>query len=148
MAGDKLTKVFFDLSGQDHAPGAESVWAQHVRENEFRIDNSPLHVYAISYNDIVSVSTKENNFFFESVVKRGGHSTLRVFFKISKPDLDFIKEQLRPFLNLGCSYEGDGKKLYAIDVPPEVDIRKVKSLLEEGENIGKWEYEEGYVHRG
>jgi hypothetical protein len=81
---------------------------------------------------------KEENLFFKSVVKRGGHSTLRVFFKISDPNPEFIKEQMQAFLDIGCAYEGNGKRLYAIDVPPPTDVEKVISLLKQGENIGKW----------
>lgn len=143
---ENLAKVFFDLSGQDFGPGAESVWAEYVKDNYFRIDNSPLYVYGVSYNDIVAVTVKEENLFFESVVKRGGYSTLRVFFKISDPNPTFIKEQLQPFVDIGCGYEGNGKRLYAIDVPPQVDVAKVIEILKDGENIGKWEYEEGYIH--
>lgn len=147
VGNEKLAKVFFDLSDTAWGEMTESVWAEHIKENQFRIDNNPFHAYGVSYNDIVSVKVKENNLFFDSVVQRGGHSTFRVFFKISDPNPAFIKEQLQPFLDIRCSYEGDGKRLYAIDVPPETDIEKVIQHLKAGENIGKWEYEEGYVYR-
>lgn len=147
MDNKKLVKVFFDLLGEKHAPGTESVWAEHVKHNQFRVDNNPLYMYGVSYNDIVSVNVRENNLFFDSVVQRGGHSTFRVFFKISDPNPDFIKEQLQPFLDMGCSYEGDGKRLYAIDVPPEVNVEEIVQHLKVGENIRKWEYEEGYVYK-
>jgi len=42
---EKLAKVFFDLSGTSSATGAESLWAEHIKENLFRIDNIPLCVY-------------------------------------------------------------------------------------------------------
>ena len=77
--------------------------------------------------------------------KGGGHSTYRVFVenenaKASKT-LDMIKA-------MGCDWEKaeiNGGELYAIDIPPEVDIYKVYEILERGQREGDWLFEEGYV---
>lgn len=146
MVKGNLVKVFFELD-INGGPGSESMWAEPVKDNEFRLDNIPFFAYGVSYNDTIQVTVREDNLFFESVVRRGGHSTFRVFLKISDLETKFIEKQFQPFVDLGCSYEGNGQRLFSIDVPPTVDLKKVVDLLEEGENISKWEYEEGYVSK-
>lgn len=101
-----------------------------------------MYVYGISYGDIISACMKDNNFFFDGVTKREGHSTYRIFVNSYTKE---ITEDLKEFERVGCGYEGDGKRLFAIDVPPNVDVIKVRSLLLDGEKKGKWEWEIGYV---
>lgn len=144
---EKLAKIFFDLKSTGWDIEAESVWGEHTRDNQFIIRNIPLHAYGVSLGDTVSVVVKENNLYFDTVVQRGGHSTLRVFLKVSESVEDFVRQQLKPFGELNCAYEGDGKRLYTIDVPPSTDVEKVIQILREGENKKKWEYEEAYVYR-
>jgi uncharacterized protein DUF4265 len=45
---------------------------------------------------------------------------------------------------LGCTYEQASSHLLLVDVPPHADIYAVYVLLEEGENAGVWDFEEGH----
>jgi hypothetical protein len=49
---------------------------------------------------------------------------------------------------MGCDWERTnfrGGELYALDIPPEVDIYKIYDVLEKGQREGSWLFEEGYV---
>jgi hypothetical protein len=39
------------------------------------------------------------------------------------------------------------ESLYAIDIPPTVNINEAYKVLEQGEADGVWEFEEGYYHK-
>ena len=45
---------------------------------------------------------------------------------------------------LGCTFEKATARLYAVDVPKESDIDAVYRALEQGEEAGAWEFEEGH----
>jgi hypothetical protein len=51
-----------------------------------------------------------------------------------------------PIEALGCSYESsmNPEVEFAVDVPPEVDVHAVFSLLQRGEQEGIWEFGEGH----
>ena len=77
------------------------------------------------------------------VVSRGGHSTYRIFAKKGDEN-PRVQALLRKLNDLHCGIEGATKKLIAVDVLPEADIRKVYQALEEGEDAGIIDFEEGH----
>lgn len=144
-----MVKVSFDLKETGWKWKEEKMWAIPVNSNgEFRLDNIPLLVYGISQGDIFLAELAEDGFFhFKSVMKRGGHSTVRVHFKTNPLDLNIIRTYLDALNKFGCNYEGNGSTLYALDIPAENDLSKIIGFLKEIEARGVWEYEEGYIHK-
>ena len=139
-----LVKIVFRLSeNQHHGHGAETIWAEKLVDGRYRLDNSPFYVYGVSYGDIVIAKPEQGQLTFSSVAGRGGHSTYRLFLANELGEEGF-KKHWEVFAKQGCSYEGATKRLIAIDVPPEADIYTVYKLLEKGEALGVWEFEEGY----
>jgi uncharacterized protein DUF4265 len=114
--------------------------------NRLVVDNSPFYVYGISFGDVVTAVPDGARLLFDRVIERGGHSTYRIKLPAGTDHRYFLTYW--PALEaLGCSYEGSSagvRRLYAIDVPPEADIHEVYRMLEEGENEGRWEFEEGH----
>lgn len=111
----------------------------------FVLENSPFYVYGVSYKDVVHAASQGGDVVFDSVFKRGGHSTYRV-----KLASGIGREQFQQYwpqlAALGCTYEwsaSNERPLYAIDVPPESDVFEVYRVLEEIEAIGVWQFEEG-----
>ena len=79
-----LVKIFFELDDDAHNEvGTESLWAQAQSNNLFKIDNIPFYVYGVSSDDLVEINVRDNNLFFSKVVQRSGHSTLRVFLRMT-----------------------------------------------------------------
>jgi len=112
----------------------------------YQVENSPFHAFNISFGDKIDVIGESNDLTFKSVVSRGGHSTYRVRLPIGQ-NHDYFLEHWTELEALGCSYEGsslDQRYLYAIDIPPAVDVAHVYRLLEDGESSGNWEFEEAH----
>lgn len=118
----------------------------YVSGDRYRIDNSPFYAFDISCGDIVNVREASGRLLFDSVSERGGHSTYRVKLPSGKGHEDFLKYW--PELSaLGCSFEGssvDERRLYAIDLPPEVDVQAAYDVLRANEDAGVWEFEEAH----
>ncbi|MFM2374713.1 MAG: hypothetical protein RLZZ234_708 [Candidatus Parcubacteria bacterium] len=145
---ENLVKVFFDLSGTGWEWESESLWALAEESTDiFKLDNIPLLAYGISQGDIFRAElSKDGVYYFKEVIKHEGNSTFRINFK-EIPDKKVLEEYLNDFKTIGCNYEGNGATIYAIDVPSEVDQKKVVELLMKGEASALWDYEEGYVYK-
>jgi hypothetical protein len=135
-----LRKVVFDREG-----GTETVWAETVGDDRYRLRNTPFYVYGVSENDIVIAKPIPDSsvLAFARVSLRGGHSTYRLF--LLHPDEERAFRKYRESLErTGCRYERATRSSLAIDVPPSADIYSVYDLLAEGEKAGVWEFEEGH----
>lgn len=120
----------------------ETVWAEDLGEGRAKIDNSPFYAYSVSYLDIVETEVTED--FVEAVEVRqpSGHSTLRIVV-FDEDTQEAFEKAWPPLEALGCTYEGwSSIGLYSVDVPPETDLAAVRSVLDQGEAEGVWEYEE------
>jgi len=126
-----------------HGKSSETVWIESLGDGLYALRNVPFYSIGISYNDIISVEIRDGENYLKFVVRRGGHSTYRIILKDH-----VVAEQFRnywvPLEEIGCTYEKGSGNLFAIDVPANTDIDKAYSFLERGEEVGIWEFEEGY----
>jgi hypothetical protein len=133
-----------------HGTSSEGIWARLVKalppyKAIVEVDNIPFFTRSLSLRDKISIMYDEGRVKFDAVFERGGHSTCQVFvenesFKASRM-LDMVKA-------IGCDREMAefrGGKLYALDIPPEVDIHEVYEILDKGQREGSWLFQEGYV---
>jgi hypothetical protein len=132
-----------------HGAGSEGVWVKLIEpladKAIVEVNNIPFFSTAVSLGDTIVIAFRNNEVVFESVVERGGHSTYRIFFQ--NPNGDETKALLR-FNELGCYWESTsfrGGKLFALDIPPHVNVYDIYEMLESGEKDGLWLFEEGYV---
>lgn len=142
----KLEKIVFNLPNAWHGQGTETVWAEPIGQNLFRIDNVPFYVFGISFNDLVEGKKDGNLFQFKKKVSSKGHSTYRILIE----NVDNVKWERfwKPLKEIGCSFEGakiGTIQLLAVDIPPNVKIGKAFKLLEKGEAAGIWDFEEACV---
>jgi hypothetical protein len=120
----------------------ECLWATPLGGNRYLIDNIPFFAAGIALNDTVEARiVPDGELEFVRRVIAGGHSTLRVS---AKPGLNArLQQQLG---DLGCGIEGTGPdSLFAVDVPPETDLRQVLSLCKAWLADGSAEYETGWL---
>jgi hypothetical protein len=148
-----MEKIFFQLpDGEWHGARSESLWAQKINLSHdrviYKIDNIPFYTKSVSLNDLVlgSENKEWGGVEFTSIVEHSGNSTYRI---ITIPK-NFLSDW--PSLEkLGCCYESsaiDERKIYAVNVPAESDIQQIYGILENGEILSKWIFEEGYFgHR-
>ena len=138
---EDLTKVWVDLPNH-WATGGESMWAAKVGPDLYEIRNVPFHAYGLNYCDVVRAVEREADQKPEilSLVKPGGHRTLRAIFKDHVPVADRgpLLAELKP---LCASYENADDIQFAIDVEPDGDYAAVCDQLFQWEKSGLLEYE-------
>lgn len=139
----KLVKIFFPLDPNAwHGSASESLWAESLGADRYRLKNSPFYAFGVSCEDIVVGRAVGEKKWFVRVAIYGGHSTYRI--RLEKLDLNspIFLRYWAPLQELGCSYEqGD---VLSVDVPPHVDIYRSYDCLLAGEDAGAWEFEEGH----
>lgn len=136
-----VTIAFNDESGT-----VENMHATALPDGSFRLENIPFHVYGISFGDEFRAKVADDRLFFDEITRRGGHSTYRLKLPAEVTHEQFLK-LWQPFAKKGCSFEGSSAEqwpLYAIDIPPGVDVQAIYQQFTEGENQGLWEFEEGH----
>ena len=108
----------------------ETVWAQPVGPDQYRLDNSPFWAYGVSWRDVVEAHPDEDGMLaFVRIVEKSGHRTLRL---ILKPPADKAPESqavLDGIVALGATYEGMNPGYLAIDIPPEIALERVTEFL-------------------
>lgn len=140
-----LTKVTFTLEKADwHDHASETMWAEPIDGQRFRIRNVPFYAYGVSYDDTVVASETDEGRIVEDVSERGGHSTYRIFVTNTEM-LRSFPEYWSPLERLGCTLERATARLLAVDVPPQADIYAVYDALSKGEAAGVWDFEEAHV---
>lgn len=136
--------------GKDDIAEFENVHALSVGADLYRIDNSPFYAYDLSYRDTVRAERSQGRLLFKETVARGGHSTYRVKLEEGNSHEDFLA-RFEALSALGVTFEGTSRSkrhLYAMDVPPEVDVQRVYDVLTRGEEDSFWEFEEAHFFRG
>ncbi|MBT0588113.1 DUF4265 domain-containing protein [Alteromonas oceanisediminis] len=131
-----MEKVLFALDIEDEWPpvGAEGIWCERVGEH-YQLKNVPFFLDGLANEDIFSAEPDPvNDHIFEfELIKESGHSVISLLNNI---DLD-LTAFFEVIVSLGCSYEGFAQyRLYAIDVPPNIDIVKLNHLIDAYEELG------------
>lgn len=139
------TKILFYLPRDQHGyppVEVESLWAV-AGEKGFELDNIPFYVKGVARGDIVEAAPDiDGALVYERVIKRGGHSTYRVY--LLKPGPHDPLRTVEYLRSKGFGVEYDLPQLLAIDIPPSVDLEQAELLLFDGVEGGVWELQEGY----
>jgi hypothetical protein len=140
-----------------HGTSTEGIWTRLVQPLGDRtnvkaiveVDNIPFYSKSVSLGDKLCLDFNTGIPTIDAVVERGGHSTYRII--VEKPN-ETASSLLQTIKTMGCDWEwaelseGDvDARLYALDIPPEVDLDDVYQILEKGLRDGSWLFEEGYV---
>jgi hypothetical protein len=136
-----------------HGMRTEGIWTRLVQQLGDRanvkaiveVDNIPFHSKSVSLGDKLCLDFNSGQPMIDAVVERGGHSTYRIVVEEPNEKASGLLDTMKA---MGCGWEStefnDGK-LYALDIPPEVDLDDVYEILEKGLRDGSWLFEEGYV---
>lgn len=90
------------------------------------IKNIPFFAPNIAYDDKISVEEEDGYLYFYELIESSEHSTIQIVF-LDNTKADQI---IREIESLGCSWEGFNKQeIIAVDVPPDIDYKKVKEYL-------------------
>ncbi|HZP91626.1 MAG TPA: DUF4265 domain-containing protein [Burkholderiales bacterium] len=146
LPGERV-RIHFDVDPQGGGIIGETMWGEKVGDRRYRLGNVPFYVFGVSWHDIVFADEVKGLLTFTGVSLRGGHSTYRVL-QARNLDPAVFSRHWQGLKQLGCSYEGGGDGLLAVDVPPDIDLRAVRVLLLAGERARVWQFEEAHAaHR-
>lgn len=142
-------KVTFELpESKIHNHSTESVWAEVIGPDTYRIDNIPFFAYGVSLEDVVRaepMAGSETRRYLKTI-RAGGHSTYRVILLGGRTtgDSPEFTAYWEPLQSMGCSFEGYSGHYLAVDVPADADIDAAYAQLETGERDEIWSFEEGH----
>ena len=141
LSEEDLTKVHIDLPNH-WATNGESLWAEDLGSDLYRIRNVPFYAYGLSFFDVVRATPDSPDWKPEvrEIVRPSGHKTLRLLFADSV-DRDKQVELLESLNAYKAYYERATDIRVAIDIEPEGSYEDVCNRVWEWENAGLLEYE-------
>jgi len=78
-SNEGLVKVVFDVPEKDGSIlKTESLWAEPVGEDRYRLRNVPVLVFGFSEQDVITATDNNGKLVVTGVATRGGHSTYRL----------------------------------------------------------------------
>jgi hypothetical protein len=142
--------VIFELTVEDGWPpvGSERLWAFHLGDDRYRIDNVPWFVRDLAVADVVRahVPSSDSHPVFDEILERSDHVTIRLICFRSGPLGGDLAQALEPFTALGVYGEGVARYgMVALDIEPTAPLAAINAALRRGVDDGSWEYEEGRI---
>jgi len=117
--------------------GGESMWAEPLGNDLYRIENVPFYTYGLNNQDIVRATADSENLKPEirELVVGGGHRTFRVIFEksLDKTKQETILDSLKCF---GIAYERANQTYVALDMEPGADYQATIDQLTKLEQQG------------
>jgi hypothetical protein len=112
-------RIALDLGGEP--AGTETVWAERVGSNVYRLLNTPFFAHGYAWGDTVKCIEQDG---FPRVVgleRDSGNSTLRIYFAsdFENPAVQYVLEEL---VSVGCNYEQGSDRMVAVNVPPDMEV--------------------------
>jgi hypothetical protein len=141
-----LVRIRIRLEGAgESAPAEDSVWAEPLGSERYRVESCPFFAYGISRDDVVRAAEAagEGGPVLDDVLEKGGHRTLRLTLG---PSVELrsapVQRILEKLIDLGCTHELLRPRLVAIDLPPEVELELAAGLLQDAARAGSlaWEW--------
>jgi Domain of unknown function (DUF4265) len=128
---DPKAKVLFRVRAEDGKTDVETLWAQALGSDRYRIDNSPFFACGVSLHDIVlaPADPAEGMPTFQQVLAKSGNRTVRVFFNPPVKAGNASDKILQGLVAMGCGYEGAYSAYTAINIPSGVDLVAVCDYL-------------------
>lgn len=125
---------------RDPPDRVETLWATPVGPDRYKLDNSPLYAYGVSWQDVIEARPERDGELptLVRVLEKSGNRTIRLVLDPPADQSDESKGILDWLVELGCSYEGANPGFISINVPPEVELETVCDSLDSAEL--QWEH--------
>jgi hypothetical protein len=145
MEDERFRKISFELEQDENGypPDRwENLWAYETEQGLYSVDNIPFYVKGISSGDVISAETDGEQLIFKKLVHPSPNSVVRLYIS----NTDDVQAARDSFRRLGCESELSYiPNLVAVEIPGNVSFEPVGSLLAEGTESGRWEYQEGVL---
>jgi hypothetical protein len=139
MSNEGLVKVHVSLPNH-WMIGGESMWAEPLGNNIYRLENVPFFSYSLNFKDDVQAFENDNGILeMENVIARSGNRTLRVIFdkSMDRNKQDIYIEKIR---YLDCSLERWDETYLT------VNVRKTACYLDVIEQFDIWNAEDVFAY--
>lgn len=124
MTNHSPCKILFDDAGAE-----ETLHAEHVGVDRYRLQNIPFFAPGVSLHDVVVAREDTEGLpTFVRVVEKGGHRTIRCVIDASPPDVP-RQELLHGLAARGLRCEAILDTYFTIDIPPSVGLDAVVEFL-------------------
>jgi Domain of unknown function (DUF4265) len=144
MDDGKIKIAFHTPQDEDGYPPqtVETLWARAVGEDEYELLNIPFFARSVSLQDVVAVKRENDEWWFARLLRESGHTTVRVV--VFEPaNVPPLRRQLKA---MGCASEGSHlKRLFSLDVPPDVPYEPIRRFLIAGADRQEWTIEESAI---
>jgi len=106
-----LIKVFFDVPEEDRSVmKTESLWAEPVGGDRYRLRNVPFLVFGFSEQDVITATENDGTLRVTGVAVRGGHSTYRLVLPEDTNEEKFLQDWIpSSVVTLKPANDGQGK---------------------------------------
>lgn len=142
MDKEKKIKVIIEVVDEDNKVIKESLWATELANNTCQLDNIPFYAFCYSCDDVVKIEKISDQYYVTDLIGPSGNSTVRLLFD-HEEDLLQAKEN---FKSMDLESESSlSAKLLALNISKDRNYQEIRDTLENGENDGKWEYEEASI---
>lgn len=123
-------KVAFEIQNDDGSMEVETLWAEPLGEQVYRIDNSPFYVYSVLWRDeVLAPPSAEGLPTFQRVVSKSGNRTVRVRLDPPYEEGNESAKEMQDLVAIGCSFEGSRNRLMSVNIPPELSLNAVRDHL-------------------
>src|SRR5262245_58596821 len=117
---EKLSKVRFETP--EAAPvRSETLWAEHVEADLYRLRNAPFFTNGVSEADVVRARPVGGYLSFVEVVRPSGNVTIRLYFA-AQAEQSQVRHVLRELTSIGAWYEQGSAALVAVTIPPGAEL--------------------------
>ena len=116
----------------------ETLRAQSLGRNQYRLQSSPFYALDISIGDIVRATMVSDQCEFKKVLSKSGTCTVRVRFiedVVPEDENDKIIEALRSF---GCQVDSLTPRFYSVNIPVTIRLEAITCFLKDCDVA--WEY--------
>ncbi len=129
--GDPNCKVLFRVESTDGSCDVETLWAESLGDDRYRLDNSPFYAYSVSWEDVVYAPFDPDQEFptFKEVLEKSGNRTVRIIFDAPYDEGNQSLVLLENLTAIGCSYEGATKSYISLNIPAATDLSECISML-------------------
>ena len=125
-----LVKVAFEIQNDDGSVEIETLWAEPLGKQLYRLDNSPFRIYSVSWGDEVLAPPSADGLpTFQSVVSKSGNRTVRVRLDPPYEEGNVSAKEMHDLVAMGCSFEGSRNRLMSVNIPAELSLNAVRDHL-------------------
>jgi len=115
-----MQKTKIRIPPYETSVSGETLWAEKVDENVFRLCNIPFVAKGYAENDIVLCQYRDGFNEVVSIKEDGGNGTIRLLFSNShSKEAQVILEELK---SIGCSYELASSQIVGVTIPPTLGV--------------------------